>query len=313
MNRFVSTIVIVIGVGLFLAYQAIFIVNQTEQALVLQFGDIRKVVKEPGLNFKIPFIQNVVYFDKRLLMFDVPAREINAKDEKLNITERLVIDAYVIYRISDPLQFYQAVRSEQGLETQLASIADSSLRKTIGSASLRDLLSEKRSVIMAEIRDAINRKASSLKVEIPTVEGEEVAAEQKPVVKRGFGIEVVDVRIKRADLPVEVSQSTFERMRSDFEKEAQKFRAEGEERSLKIRSGAERERAELIAEAMRKAEEIRGEGDGVATKTYADAFSKDPEFFDFYRSMQAYKKSMQSGDETTVILSPKSDFLKYME
>ena len=308
MNRSATAGLISLGVLAFLAIQSIFIVQQTEQALVLQFGDIRRVVREPGLNFKIPFIQNVESFDKRLLSYDVKPVEMNASDDKLNISERLVIDAYVIYRITDPLQFYQTVRNVRGLETQLASIADSSLRKTIGSSSLRDLLSEKRSAIMAEIRDAINRKASSIAV--AASEGNQAQMEVKT---RGFGIEVVDVRIKRADLPIDVSQSTFERMRSDFEKEAQKFRAEGEERSLQIRSNAERQRAELLATAKRKAEEIRGEGDGVATKTYADAFSKDPAFFDFYRSMQAYKKAMAEGGETTVILSPSSDFLKYME
>ncbi len=288
---------------LFLLYQSIFIVNQTEQALVLQFGDIRRVVTKPGLKFKIPFVQNVVTFDKRLLALNVDSEEVNATDEQLKITERIVIDAFVIYRITDPLKFYQAVRDEYGLQTQLGSIIQSSLRRTIGSISLRDLLSKKRSMIMGEIRDEINRIAS----------GQTSAMEDVKTIKGGFGIEVVDVRIMRADLPQQVSQSTFERMRSDFEKEAQKFRAEGEEKSLQIRSEAERERTELLATAMKNAEITRGLGDATATRTYADAFGKDAEFYDFYRSMQAYKAALGENGETTVILSPDSDFLRHME
>lgn len=306
MKAFASGFVIVTGLILFLFYNAIFVVQQTEQALVLQFGDIKRVEKDPGLKFKIPFIQNVEMFDKRLLVANVEPQEVNARDEVLNITERLVIDAFLTYRITDPLQFYQSVRSIQGLEDQLNSIAQSSLRRTIGSVSLRDLLSGKRTSIMAQIRDEINRKAS----------GQILASEAQdadPVRRGGFGIEVVDVRIMRADLPQEVSQATFERMRSDFEKEAQKFRAEGEERALNIRSNAERERAELLAEAMKKAEVIRGKGDGIATKTYADAFSRDEAFFDFYRSMQAYREALGGDRETTVILSPDSEFFKHMD
>ncbi len=299
--------VIILGLAVFLLYNSIFIVQQTEQALVLQFGSVQRVEKEPGLKFKIPFIQNVEYFDKRLLVADIHPEEVNAKDDILHITERLVIDAFLTYRIVDPLQFYQSVRSIRGLEDQLSSIAQSSLRRTVGSYSLRDLLSQKRTEIMAQIRDEINRKASGKEVE-SDVEGGPASH------KGGFGIEVVDVRIMRADLPQEVSQATFERMRSDFEKEAKKFRAEGEERSLSIRSNAERERAELLAEAMRNAEITRGLGDAEATKIYAEAFGRDKEFFDFYRSMQAYKAALgKDAEKTTVILSPESEFFKYMD
>lgn len=303
MNPFTSRLALVAGAALVLLYQSIFVVYQTEQALVLQFGDVRRVISEPGLKFKIPFVQNVMLFDKRLLTLDVPAAEVNATDQKLNITERLVIDAFVIYRITDPLKFYQAVRNEAGLQSQLTSIMQSSLRRIIGSVSLRDLLSEKRTKIMREIRDEINAKAS----------GQTVAKEDVKTLKGGFGIEVVDVRIMRADLPQEISQSTFERMRSDFEKRAQKFRAEGEQESLTIRASADRERTEMLATALKKAEIMRGTGDGVAAKTYAQAFGQDPEFYDFYRSMQAYHKALGTGQDTTVILSPDSDFFKHME
>lgn len=303
MNLLANRLILFTGAVLFLLWQSVFIVNQTEQALVLQFGDVRRVVSKPGLKFKIPFVQNVVVFDKRLLLLDVDSEEVNANDQKLNITERIVIDAYVAYRIVDPLKFYQSVRDEYGLQAQLESIIQSSLRRTIGSISLRDLLSTQRTRIMGEIRNEVNRIAS----------GQSAALEDIKSIKGGFGIEVVDVRIKRADLPQEVSQSTFERMRSDFEKEAKKFRAEGEEKSLQIRSSAERERTELLATASKNAEITRGKGDGVATKTYADAFGKDAEFFDFYRSMQAYKKALGDGKETTVILSPDSEFFRHME
>lgn len=306
MKNVTNAFILFIGLGLFLLYNSIFIVQQTEQALVLQFGSIQRVEKEPGLKFKIPFIQNVEMFDKRLLIADVEPEEVNARDKELNITERLVIDAYFTYRITDPLQFFQSVRTVEGLETQLSSIVQSSLRRTIGSYSLRDLLSEKRTDIMEKIRQEINLKAKGIATQ------EEDGTAGTP--KGGFGIEVVDVRIMRADLPQEVSQATFERMRSDFQKKGQRFRAEGEEQSLQVRSNAERERSELIAEAEKKAEVIRGKGDGIATKTYADAYGQDQEFFDFYRSMQAYQKSMgSSSSDTTVILSPDNKFLKHID
>lgn len=293
---------IIIGAFLVLLYQAIFIVNQTEQVLVMQFGEVQRVETEPGLKFKIPFVQNLLRFDNRLQILDVPAEEVNATDDELNITERIVIDAFVMYRIVDPLKFYQAVRSEFGLQEQMTSIVQSSLRRVIGSISLRSLLSENREKIMREIRTEINQKVS----------GQSMSKEKDAVLKGGFGIEIVDVRIMRADLPQEVSQSTFERMRSDFEKEAQKFRAEGDEKSLQVRSTADRERTELLATAQKKAEITRGEGDGIAAKTYAEAFGRDAEFYDFYRSMQAYKAALGKGDGTTAIMQPDSDFFKHM-
>jgi membrane protease subunit HflC len=300
---------LIAGFVAFLLYQSAFILSQTEQALVLEFGDISRVETTPGLKFKMPFVQNVVRFDKRLLTLDVPAQELNATDTQLNITERLVIDAFVVYRITDPLKFYQAVRSESGLQDQLTSIVQSSLRRVIGSVSLRSLLSSNRAKIMADIRREINENASGK----TAAEKKEIAKGGSSVIKGGLGIEVVGVRIKRADLPQEISQSTFERMRSDFEKEAQKFRAEGEERSLQIKSEAERERTELLATAAKKAEILRGEGDGIAAKISADAFGRDPEFYDFYRSMQAYKKSLGNKGDTTAILSPDSKFFKQMD
>jgi membrane protease subunit HflC len=237
-----------------------------------------------------------------LQVLDVPAEEVNATDDELNITERIVIDAFVVYRITDPLKFYQAVRNEFGLQEQMTAIVRSSLRRVIGSISLRNLLSENRDEIMKDISNEINAK----------VRGQSSDKEKKTALKGGFGIEIMDVRIMRADLPQEVSQSTFERMRSDFEKEAQKFRAEGEEKSLKIRSTADRERTELLATAQKNAEITRGEGEGIAAKTYAEAFGRDAEFYDFYRSMQAYKAALGKGEGTTAILPPDSDFFKHM-
>jgi len=282
---------------------SMFIVPQTQQALVLQFGDIKRVVKEPGLNFKVPFVQNVLFFDKRILDFKAQPAEFITKNRQTDVEERVVIDAFVRYRITDPAQFYKAVKNEANLNNRLNSIVLSSMRRVLANHSLSDLLSDKRSQIMDQIQYNVNAQARA-------AEARE-ATEQTPAARRvsGFGIEVVDVRIMRADLPSDISQSTYERMRKDFTKEAQRFRAEGEEKALAIRSGAERERTEIVAEARRKAETIRGEGDGEAAKIYASAYGRDPEFFKFYRSMQAYKRTLKQGD-TTMVLSPQGEFLK---
>jgi membrane protease subunit HflC len=282
---------------------SMFIVPQTQQALVLQFGDIKRVVKEPGLNFKVPFVQNVLFFDKRILDFKAQPAEFITKNRQTDVEERVVIDAFVRYRITDPAQFYKAVKNEANLNNRLNSIVLSSMRRVLANHSLSDLLSDKRSQIMDQIQYNVNAQARA-------AEARE-ATNDTPAARRvsGFGIEVVDVRIMRADLPSDISQSTYERMRKDFTKEAQRFRAEGEEKALAIRSGAERERTEIVAEARRKAETIRGEGDAEAAKIYASAYGRDPEFFKFYRSMQAYKRTLKQGD-TTMVLSPEGEFLK---
>lgn len=300
MPKALVTTMFALGGALFLFFNSVFVVNQAQQALVLQFGEIKRVVDKPGLSFKIPFIQNTMRFDKRLLDFEAPPTELITRNKTADVEERVVIDAFVRYRITNPVQFYQAVKNEENLKSRLASIVTSGMRRTLANYSLSDLLSDKRQQIMDEIQVLVNRQAQSGKVDI----GNDEAAAQG-----GFGIEVVDVRIMRADLPLDISQSTYERMRKNFTKEAQRFRAEGEEKAIEIRSGAERERTELIADAKRKAETIRGEGDGEAARIYAQSFGRDPEFFAFYRSMQAYRAAL-SKEDTTMVLSPDSGFLK---
>lgn len=301
---FIIFVVLVSGINSF------FVINQNEQALVIQFGQIKRIEDTPGLKWKTPFLESVTYFDKRLLDFNAPPIEMITEDR-----ERIVVDAYVKYRISDPRQFYKSVRTEEGLRSRFNNILISSLRQQIGGVSLKQLLSAARQKTMQAVRDEANRKASR-EVVVPKVgdavaTDEEVAAE-RVAASRGFGIEVVDVRILRADLPTEISQSTFKRMQAELAEEAQKFRSQGDEESIKIRSSADRERTEILAEAQRKSQIIRGEGDGTAAKIYADAFSRDPEFFNFYRSMQAYRETLGKND-TTVILSPESEFLRYLE
>ncbi len=291
---------------LIIVNQTAFIIPQTQQALVLQFGEIVRVVKEPGLNVKLPFVQSLVYFDKRLIEYRTQPTEFITRNKKTGVEERVVIDAFVRYRITDPVQFFQAVRNEANLENRLGSITLANMRKTMANYSLSDLLSERRADIMSAIRAQVNAQANVAAV---TGKNGEIG---KASLGRGFGIEIVDLRIVRADLPGDISQATYERMRQNFTKEAKKFRAEGEEKALEITSTAERERTEIIAEAKKKAETIRGEGDGEAAKTYADAYNKDPGFFAFYRAMQAYRATLKPS-ETTVILPPDSGFMKHFE
>jgi len=295
------------AVALIALLQTAFIVPQTKQVLVLQFGKTVRTIQKPGLYFKMPFIQDLTRYDKRLLEFNARPEEINMVDEKRGIQERVVVDAFAKYIITDPLLFYQSVRAERNLDEQLRSIVFSSVREVLGKQGLRDLLSEKRVEIMRDIRKEVNRRVQHASAE--KGEGEEIKSK---ISSGGFGIKIVDVRINRADLPAEISQSTFNRMRANFAEEAQKFRSKGQEEALKITSSADREKAEILADANRKSQTIRGEGDGEATKIYAQAFEKDPGFFEFYRSMQAYENSLSS-DDTTVILSPDSDFLKHLE
>jgi membrane protease subunit HflC len=292
------------GVGLFavliLIGATMFVVPQTGQALVLQFGEIVRVIRKPGLNVKIPFIQTVIYFDKRILDFEAQPAEFITRNRTMDVDERVVIDAFVRYRITDPQQFYQSVKNESNLNSRLNSVVVSSMRRVLGNHSLADLLSNDRDSIMREIRDMVNKQAQGVALT------EENKGERR---SEGFGIEVVDVRIMRADLPSDISQSTYERMRKNFTKEAQRFRAEGEEQALEVRATAERQRTEILAEARKNSETIRGDGDAQASKIYAEAFGRDPEFFRFYRSMQAYKNTLNK-DDTTIVLSPDSGFLK---
>ncbi|MCI5049851.1 MAG: protease modulator HflC [Rickettsiales bacterium] len=306
-----TLLLIVLVLGFIALVQSAFIVTQTQQALVVRFGDIQRVIQEPGLAFKVPFIDTVEFFDNRLLEFNAQPQEFITKDRRADVEERVMIDAFVRYRIVDPVRFYQAVRNESNLESRLGSVVVANMLKIIAKNSLNDLLSEKRTSIMEQIRFAVNQQATADESEI--TEDDELNEDGTLRRRRqGFGIEVVDVRIMRADLPEDISQATYERMRKNFTKEAQKFRAEGEEVALEIRSTAERERTEILAQAQKESETLRGEGDGVAAKIYADAFNKDRDFFEFYRSMQAYRKSLKQ-DDTTVILSPNSEFLKQLD
>lgn len=285
MNRSVG-----IGVGAALllaalvAYSSLFTVNMTQQAIVLQFGEpIGGVVTEPGLHWKLPFVQNVVYIDRRLLALESPAEEIIASDRR-----RVVVDAFARYRIVDALRFYQAVRDPSRTDDRLMPSFESALRNTLGDNTLEELVRDNRAGLMRKIQETFNRATTEL------------------------GIEVVDVRIRRADLPDANSQAIFRRMQTEREREAKEFRAQGEEESQRIRSRADRERTVLLAEAQKQAEIIRGEGDAEAVKIFAQSFGKDEEFFAFYRSLKAYRNALGKQD-TTVILSPESPFLKYLQ
>ncbi|MDP6404223.1 MAG: protease modulator HflC [Alphaproteobacteria bacterium] len=272
--------VIVLAIGV-VAFSSLYTVHQTRQALVLQFGEPKRVVTVPGMHAKIPFIQEVIYIDRRILAYDAPAEEVIASDQK-----RLVVDAYLRYRILDPLRFFQTMQTEERGRQRLNTILTSSLRQVLGSVPLATLLTIERSKLMREA----------------TARTDELA--------RDFGITVVDVRVKRADLPEANSQAIYARMKTEREREAREFRAQGAEISQRIRSRADREKTVLIAEAQKRAQITRGEGDGKAVKIFADAFGKDPDFFNFYRTMEAYRESL-SGEDTTLVLSPDSEFFSF--
>jgi len=282
MNRNIATILAIVLVVLgVIGYGSVFTVHETQQALVLQFGNPVKTVRNSGLNFKIPFVQNVEFMEKRILDFDAPPVEAVAADKK-----RIVVDAYARFRISDPLKFYQTVNNEVTARNRLAPIVNSSLRNVIGRVNLETMLSGERNRLMLEIRGLVNEEAQKL------------------------GIEIIDVRIKRADLPEANSQAVYDLMRAERKRIATEIRAEGAERSQKITATADRQRTVLLANANKKSEIMRGQGDALRNKVFADAYTKDPEFFAFYRSLQAYRTALQSGN-TTMVLSPNSDFFNY--
>ena len=282
MKRRLATILAILLVILgILAYSSMFSVHETRQALVLQFGNPIRTVQDSGLNFKTPFVQDVKFMEKRILDFDAPPVEAVAADKK-----RIVVDAYARFRISQPLKFYQTVNNEVTARNRLAPIINSSMRNVIGRVKLEVLLSAKRDELMQEIRRLVNDEAIKL------------------------GIEIVDVRIKRADLPEANSQAVYELMRAERKRIATEIRAEGAERSQKITATADRERVVLLAVAQKQSEITRGEGDAQRNNVFANAYKEDPEFFDFYRSLQAYRTALQS-DDTTMVLSPNSDFFNY--
>ena len=263
------------------AFFSLFVVKEVNQAIVLQFGDPKKIILTPGLNFKIPFIQNVVFLDKRILNLDTPPEEVIASDQK-----RLIVDAFARFKIVDPLKFYISVGNERVARSRLATIINSRIRNVLGKQELQTLLSEDRSKQMSLIQEGVNNEAEN------------------------FGIKIVDVRIKRADLPQANSNAIFRRMQTEREREAKEFRAKGAEMAVTITSTADKEVTVIRAEAEKKSEIMKGEGDGQRNKIFADAFGQDPEFFAFYRAMQAYEKSLIGG-ETSLILSPDNDFFKF--
>jgi membrane protease subunit HflC len=306
MNQKKLTVGLFIIVGiLFVAINSFFIVSQTQQALVLRFGKPVKVVQSPGISFKTPFIENVEMYDKRLLVFNAEKKEVIASDQK-----RLVVDAFVRYRITDPLKFKQTVADERTMNLRLNTILESALRQALGSAPLSAVISNERAKMMQQVREIVNLQATG-KASKPK-EGEDDNAASTSTPRGGFGIEVVDVRIVRADLPEANSQSIYRRMQTERERDAKDLRARGAEDAQKIKAIADKERSIIIAEAQKKAETIRGEGDSEALKIFANAANRSPEFYDFYRSLQAYRKTV-SKDNTTVVLSPDSNFLRHME
>ena len=276
-----AVIVVVLGAVLAGAYFSFFIVHQNEQAIVLEFGKPVRIISNPGLYWKIPFVQTVDYFDKRILDLDSAPQEVTASDQK-----RLVVDAFTRYRITDPLLFYQTVRDERVVRSRLGPIVESALRRVLGGSTFQDLVRDKREDLMKRIAQQVND------------EGKE------------FGLEVVDVRIKRADLPEQNSKNIFDRMRAERQREAAEARAEGVGAANRIRASADREATVIKANATRDSERTRGEGDAERNRIFAEAFSRDPDFFSFYRSMQAYETGIKSPD-TRMLLAPDSDFFKY--
>jgi len=278
LTKFILALIIAIG---FVAYLSFFVVKEINQAIVLQFGDPKKVIAKPGLQVKIPFIQNVVFLDRRILSLDPAPEEVIASDQK-----RLIVDAYARFKIVDPLKFYVSVGNEMVARSRLATIINSRLRSVLGKHSLATLLSEDRTKQMAIIQDGVNAEAEK------------------------FGITIIDIRIKRADLPQANSEAIYKRMQTEREREAKQFRARGAEMAVTITSTADKEVTVILANANKQSEIMKGEGDGIRNKIFADAFGRDPEFFSFYRAMQAYEKALIGGD-TSLILSPDSDFFKF--
>jgi modulator of FtsH protease HflC len=276
----IVTLIILLVIGI-TAYSSLFTVQQTEQALVVRFGKPVDVVTEPGLHFKAPFIDTVIAIDKRILDLENPSQEVIASDQK-----RLVVDAFARYRIKDALRFYQSVGSIQAANLQLTTLLNASLRRVLGEVSFIQVVRDEREALMGRIRDQLDKEADA------------------------YGIQVVDVRIRRADLPEQNSLAVFKRMQTEREREAQEFRAQGGQKAQEIRSNADREATVIVAEANSKAEQVRGEGDAERNRLFAEAYGKDPDFFSFYRSMSAYENGLKSSD-TRFLLKPDSNFFRY--
>lgn len=279
--KLVGTILAILFIGI-LAMSSLFTVGQSQQALVLQFGDPVRVVEEPGLHGKIPFIQNVVYLDKRVLNFDAPAMELPTLDQK-----QVVVSAYVRYQIVDPLTFYRVGKTEANAESQIRGVLGSGLRKVIGGVQMGEILTAQRSELMGQISDELKHNVAA-----------------------PYGIQILDVRLKRVDLPNTNSEAIFNRMRTQRGQEAKRFRAEGEREARTLRAEADKQRIVLLAGARRQAEILRGEGDAKATSIYNEAYGKDAAFFDFYRSLQALREGL-GGENTVFVGQPDGEFFRY--
>ena len=275
-----GVLAILAGIALF---SAVFTVDQREQAIVLRLGEPKRVITDPGLQFKIPWIENVLYYEKRVLNLDPPVERVLLSDQK-----RLLVDAFARYRVSNPLTFFQTVRTEGGVRQRLGPVTNAALRGVLGNVNLASVLSEERDAIMRQIQDQVNSQAGR------------------------FGIELVDVRIRRADLPDEISDQVYQRMRSEREREAAEFRARGFEQAQRIKATADREATVIRAEAKREAEILRGQGEGRRTQILNDAYGQDQDFFNFYRSMQAYEASL-ANESTYMVLSPDSEFFSFFD
>ena len=272
---------LLLGLLAFVGAGSLYTVNQIQQAIILQFGKPMDVVKDPGLHWKLPFIWDVEHYDKRVLDFNLPLEEPIAADQK-----KMLIDSFARYRITDPLKVFQTVRTETVIRQRIDALINSAMRSVVGQVPLTSLLSQEREQIMRDIRDQVNAETAQ------------------------FGIEVIDVRIRRADLPEANSQAVYERMKSQREQEAKKIRSEGSEAAQRIRAAADRDKIVILADARRKGEILRGEGEAESTRIYAEAANRDPEFYDFYRSLLAFRRSMAKQD-TSMVLAPGSEFLRY--
>jgi membrane protease subunit HflC len=278
---FTGVFAVLFAIALIVAYSAMFTVNQNQQAIVLRFGEPIRIITDPGLQYKMPVMDSVVYIDKRILDLENPAQEVIAADQK-----RLVVDAFARYKVSDPLRFYQTLGSVERANSQLATLLNSALRRVLGESTFIQIVRDDREALMGRIREQITREGQS------------------------FGIDVVDVRIRRADLPDANSQAVFQRMQTQIQREAAEIRAGGNQIAQTIRAKADRDVTVTVAEAQSRGEQIRGEGDALRNKIYADAYNQDRDFFAFYRSMQAYEQAMKRGD-TNLLLTPDSDFMRY--
>ena len=276
-----GVIAVLAVIAAIVGYSSLFTVYQTRLALVVRLGQPVKIVTEPGLNFKLPFVDSVIYVDKRILDLENAAAEVIASDQK-----RLVVDAFARYRINNALLFYQSVGTVDAANSRLSTLLNAALRRVLGEATLTHVVRDDRSALMARVREQVDREAAA------------------------FGITVVDVRIRRADLPAENSQAVYDRMKSERKREATEFRAQGSQRAQEIRARADRDVTVIVAEAQSKGDTMRGEGEAERNRIFAEAFGKDPDFFAFYRSMQAYESGLRHND-TRMVLKPDSDFFRY--